>query len=181
MHILNSLSLSDLIEVIGIIVSFLTSIVAIIISVKTLKQNSKMIEDSTRPYVVVYNSLVNGGLSPIQFMIVKNFGQSAAKIVSLNITPKVNVTYSDELFANLSNQTIAPSQSYTTAFKLDDDSITLTASIVYSAGKKIYKDTFTISQKAVSDLTHPTAKPSDCREAKFILAKCFQDYLRLNL
>lgn len=124
---------------------------------------------------------MNGGLSPIQFLIVKNFGQTAAKIVSLDITPKVNFTYSDELFANLSNQTIAPGQAYTTAFKLDDDSIALTASIVYSAGKKIYKDTFIISQKAISDHMHVKSEVKDTNTAQIILAMCFQDYLRLHL
>ena len=48
------LTVSDVIEIVGIIASLITSIVAIAISVKTLKQNSRMIEDSTRPYVSVY-------------------------------------------------------------------------------------------------------------------------------
>lgn len=43
---------TDIIEIIGIIASTTVSIVAIVISVMTLKQNSKMIEESTRPYVV---------------------------------------------------------------------------------------------------------------------------------
>ena len=44
---------TDIIEIIGIIASTTVSIVAIVISVMTLKQNNKMIEESTRPYVVV--------------------------------------------------------------------------------------------------------------------------------
>lgn len=46
---LTSLSTSDIIQLLGIIASLATSIIAIIISVVSLKQNSKMIADSTRP------------------------------------------------------------------------------------------------------------------------------------
>ena len=55
------LALSDIIEIVGIIVSAIVSIVAIVISVKTLKQtqitneqNNRMLEESTRPYVTIY-------------------------------------------------------------------------------------------------------------------------------
>ena len=48
------LSPSDLIQIAGIIVSLICSLIAIAISLKTLKQNSKMIENSTRPYIGIY-------------------------------------------------------------------------------------------------------------------------------
>lgn len=49
MFICEPLTPADLIEIIGIIVSLITSVVAIGISVQTLRQNSVMIEESTRP------------------------------------------------------------------------------------------------------------------------------------
>ena len=39
---------SDIIQILGIIASFLTALVAIIISLVTMRQNSKMIEESSR-------------------------------------------------------------------------------------------------------------------------------------
>ena len=48
------LSPSDIIQICGIIASLLTSIIAIVISLVTLLQNSKMIENATRPYITIY-------------------------------------------------------------------------------------------------------------------------------
>ena len=55
MFVSQPLAPSDVIEILGIIASLITSVIAIVISVKTLHQNSQMIEESTRPYIVVYS------------------------------------------------------------------------------------------------------------------------------
>lgn len=79
----SDMCISDKIQLLGIVVSTLTSLIAIIISVRTLKQNSKMIEDSSRPYIGIY------GMSTYicnrhYYIIIKNFGQSVAHIKSLS-------------------------------------------------------------------------------------------------
>ena len=53
-NIFDSLSISDTIQLFGIIASFVTSIIAIVISVITLRQNSKMIESASRPIISLY-------------------------------------------------------------------------------------------------------------------------------
>lgn len=141
-QIFELMTVSDAIQLSGILVSLITSIVAIIISLITIRQNSRMIKNATRPYIVVYNDFVSGAGMPIQFLVIRNFGQTAATIKSLEITPKVDVMYSDELFANMANQIIAPEQSYSTAFKLKDLSTHLTVHVVYSSGKKIFSETY---------------------------------------
>ena len=65
-------TISDWIQVFGIICSLLTSVLAIIISVITLKQSNKMIEDSTRPVISIYSKYFDGKL----YIVVKNFGSS---------------------------------------------------------------------------------------------------------
>lgn len=50
----NNLSASDIIQIVGIIVSLITSIIAICISVKTLKQNSYVLQESTRGNICIY-------------------------------------------------------------------------------------------------------------------------------
>ena len=78
---LSELTVSDCIELFGIFISLITSIIAIVISIKTLKQNSKMIEDSTRPNIGVY--LASTYIRDIScYLVVKNFGQSSAFIES---------------------------------------------------------------------------------------------------
>ena len=175
------MQISDIIEIISIITTLFTSIVAIVISVKTLKQNEQMLEETTPPYIVIYNDLVNGAGMPIQFMIIKNFGQTAATITHLEITPKVTVQYSNGLFEHMDGQIIAPGQSYTTAFKLNDCSTVLTADISYSSGNKNYHETFKISQEAISDHVHSKVKVEGAIHAQEIIAGCFQDYLRSQL
>lgn len=179
-----TISTSDLIQIIGIIISLISGIIAIVISVLTLRQNNKMIENSTRPYVVIYNDLVNGAGTPIQFLIIKNFGQTAAKINSIEILPKdIDFTYSKQLFSNMSDQIIAPGQSYSTAFKLSEacSDTVLSIKINYSTDRISYSETFSISQKAISDHIHSKVKSNDISHSLEIISGSFQDYLRSKL
>ena len=70
---------SDIIQIVGILVSLLTALVAIIISLATMHQNSKMIEESSRAVISIYPQTINTG-TPMLFMVIKNFGNSPAAI-----------------------------------------------------------------------------------------------------
>ena len=59
------MQISDIIEIISIITSLFTSIVAIIISVKTLKQSEQTLEETTRPYVCVYGAVNQSWITTI--------------------------------------------------------------------------------------------------------------------
>lgn len=76
------LSVSDIIEIISIIVSTFTSIVAIFVSVKALKQNNKMLEESTRPYVSIYVESITL-CEQSSFFVIKNFGNTPAYMIIL--------------------------------------------------------------------------------------------------
>ena len=72
-------TISDWIQFIGVMVSFAVGIASIIIAVITLRQNSKMIAESTRPYIVVqferaYTSTLRC------YFVVKNYGQTLSLI-----------------------------------------------------------------------------------------------------
>lgn len=73
------MSVSDVIQLIGVLASLIIGIASIFIAVFTLRQNAKMIKDSVRPYIVIYFDVVNYG-SPHGVFILKNFGQTAAHI-----------------------------------------------------------------------------------------------------
>ena len=51
------MEVSDWINVILCILSFILAVISVITVIITLKQNSKMIKNSTRPYVVVYKNI----------------------------------------------------------------------------------------------------------------------------
>lgn len=91
---LQSLTPSDIIQIWGIITSLVVSIVAIVISIKTLRQNSEMIEESTRPNIQIYSIYINS----IAYIIIKNFGQSSCVIDTLSCDHEFS---SDETFGKL--------------------------------------------------------------------------------
>lgn len=85
-----SLAPSDVIQLIGILASLITSVIAIIISVLTLKQNSKMIDETSRPYVAIYAKTTNFQ-SPQYYLVIKNFGQTGATISSIKCSPDISL------------------------------------------------------------------------------------------
>ena len=107
------LSVSNIIEICGIAASLITGIVAIIISVKTLKQNSKMIEESTRPYITIYFQTTTVRTQRPYFVI-KNFGNTGATISSITCDydlKKCSVDSCATLFSHIANTFLAPQQS----------------------------------------------------------------------
>lgn len=160
------LTTTDIIEIIGIIIALITSIVAIVISVETLKQNSKMIEESTRPYLVIYGNSTNFQ-SPNFYLIIKNFGQSGATVQTLSCNLDLaKYSYNENYvpFSHIAGTTIAPGQSFLCnldTHKLYKEEIVLDFSITYSACNKTYIENFSINPKTYSDLVQTRASTKD--------------------
>lgn len=99
---------SDIIEIIGIIASTTVSIVAIVISLITLKQNNKMIEESTRPVISIYSRYFDGKL----YIITKNFGSTSCIIdyinSDINLTKEESQAMQGNPFERASGATIPP-------------------------------------------------------------------------
>ena len=73
---------ATIINIVLCILSFLFAMISIITVVITLKQNSKMMENSSRGYLSVYGDML--GVQPGNFyIVVKNFGHSNVLIKSL--------------------------------------------------------------------------------------------------
>lgn len=148
-NIFDSLSTSDVIQIFGIVMSFVTSIVAIVISVITLRQNSKMIEESSRPCIVIYFDFTQNG-SPIGYFVVKNFGASAAIIDSLTYSDVIReqpVSYADmpAILDGLIGNTIAPGQKVLVPFKPNEYPGGIAKfDVSYHSVKKGYDDHFEI-------------------------------------
>lgn len=73
------LTTSDIINIILTVAALSVSVVAVVISYKTLRQNTKMIEETTRPQVQIYPVFLDG----ILYIIIKNYGASEAYIDEL--------------------------------------------------------------------------------------------------
>ena len=111
------MDISDKIQLAGILLATITSIISIIISVVTLRSNSRMLKDSTRPYVSAYFDALQCGSTPRGYIIIKNFGQSAATIISIRCNDALNdsgtfgVTTAEHL-KRFENACIAPGQKF---------------------------------------------------------------------
>lgn len=104
-------STSDIIDITGILVALLCSIIAIAISLITLRQNAKMIEESTRPQIQIYPSFVDG----ILYLIIKNFGSSEAYIDEIKCShlftkeETLNDDLGSDIFSKLNGSILASS------------------------------------------------------------------------
>ena len=153
---------STIVNIILCILSFILAAVSVITVVITLKQNSKMIENSTRPYIVVYSATTNVQ-SPNYYLCVKNFGQSGAIVTSFSCDHDLkDYSYDSHYvpFKHLPNTFIAPNQSFISNVdveKLFEDPHPLTFTIGYSSGNKHYSDKFEINIEADSDLIQTRA------------------------
>lgn len=141
------LSTSDIIEILGIVATVLTSIVAICISVFTLRQNSKMLEESSRPYVTMtYEVIFNGGCTT--FFMLKNYGNSSALITSFECTSKNIDTVLSSQFQKINDLYIAPGQRFLYSFnaqKFDEEIVTF--NISYKSSVKTYSETIPLKIK----------------------------------
>lgn len=178
-----SLTTSDVIEIVGIVTSFITSIVAIVISVKTLKQNSQMIEDSSRPYIGIYGMSVHIH-QPQYYIIIKNFGQSGALITSFR--PSIDmqqISKNDGFipFSHFEGVSIMPGQSFRTAIDFDKVSSLglsyIIFDVTYSCGKRTYSDSIQLKVDAnLGNLeSHQTPKSTDLGKNVSVLSETLQD------
>lgn len=103
-------------------VSLITALVAIVISVLTLKQNSKMIESSTRPYIGIY--LASTYIRDVNcYLVIKNFGQSSAFIESFSYDFDLKNTCDAPdycPFKSIESSTLMPQQSNKSTIELKE-------------------------------------------------------------
>lgn len=176
------LSLSDIIDIAGIIAAFATSIIAIIISVKTLQQNSKAIEESSRAVISVYSQEINTG-SPMFYIVVKNFGHSMAVIQKFDYDYDFSDCYyksaSKDYLQELIGSSIAPGQSRICRIDYSKIQRPVTFSLTYTSIGKVYSDTFTVDLKA--GVAMPTSKTATENRELHAISYTLQEILQKNL
>lgn len=177
------LTVSDIIEIVGIIASLMTSIVAIVISIKALKQNSKMIEESTRPYVSIYFQ----PLFDTDYLILKNFGNSTAKITSFHTNVDFHICLENDThlpFSHICNTYLHPGERILSPIdnvhKLYKKYDFLKFDICYKSSGKSYTEHIEINMCSLADHAsiRTTVKPEN---AEKIIAETLQDIAEILL
>lgn len=183
-ELIKILTVSDWIDLFGIITSLIVSIVAIVISVITIRQNNQMIEESTRPYIVVCGKTANCS-SPKFYLVVKNYGTSGAVITKFKCNydlKELSIREKYCPFEHIQGTFIAPNQSFITNLdkvNLFAEDRILKFDIEYKLNKKTYSDHFEIPIKAFVELIQ-TRTATQGQELK-VISYALQDLVEKQL
>ena len=101
------MDIAIVVNIILSVLSFALAAISVITVVITLRQNNKMLEADSRPYVVAY--LVYQEAPSHIYLCIKNFGQTSAVVNSLKIEPELSLHQktSNEL---MNDTMLAPNQ-----------------------------------------------------------------------
>ncbi|HFJ9474194.1 TPA: hypothetical protein ACGW68_001126 [Bacillus cereus] len=183
---MDNINISNLVQIISPIVGIGTSIVAIIISVISLKVTRSSIEEANRPYVVVYREYIQVLSNIHEYVVIKNFGKSGATIDSITFEP----TYLDdmrgkEIFKNTRDTFIAPGQSISTVVSINpfagERNDKIKATIKYHTDKKEYQEIIALSEGILEDMTFTKSRPSKGKSIEEIMTKATEEILRRRL
>lgn len=119
------------IESISAAISAAVAVIAVIISVVTLRQNNKMIYEANKPVIEMYIFGIDVH-SIHKYLVIKNFGKTSARIKSLSFSKDLDIYNNDLKLNSLIGTSIAPNQSFVTVY---DTNFTdkLTATISYTS------------------------------------------------
>jgi len=145
------ITITDWIQAISAVIGLITSITAVVISVKSLKLTEKSILNANRPYVTMYVETIDT-IYFSKHLVIKNFGKTSAKIKSLDFTSELDEFNKDNQMQSLVKGMIAPNQKFTTSLKNDFNKI-INAEITYlDLNGKEYKEIISIKTDMSKDL-----------------------------
>lgn len=152
-----SLVASDQIQLIGIIVSLIVGIVSIVIAICTLRQNHKMLEESSRPYITI--SCGTTFFRELRvYMILKNFGSCGARITRFKTDFDLEQIELDESghppFSNVEGTYLAPGQSIEFIIDQKKAPFVMRFFIEYESATKSYSDEIAIDQSVFINQMH---------------------------
>lgn len=179
---ITKLTPSDIIQILGIIASFLTALVAIIIFLVTMRQNSKMIEESSRAIISIYPQSINTG-TPMLFIVIKNFGNSPAIIhkfdYDFDFTDCYKFRSERDYLKDFVGSTLAPGQSRICGLDYTKLTRPVTFSLEYQSGSKKYRETFTVDLQAGVNI--PVPKTATSGKELHTISYTLQEMLQKNL
>lgn len=178
----SSLTPSDWVQISGIILSTTVGFIAILISIFTLRQSNKMIEESSRPIVSVYTNTFNPGM-PMFYLVVKNYGQSSAQMLEFKTDFDFSNCYgihnSKNYIEDLSKCLIAPGQSKTCYLDFTKINRPVRFSIKYKSAVKTYREEFVLDLTAAASL--PVLKYATKDKELLSISYSLQEMILKNL
>lgn len=177
------MDVSTIVNIILCVLSFILAVVSVVTVVITLRQNNRMIEESTRPFISVYTDEINTG-NPFFYLVVKNFGKSTAYITKFEYDFDFNGCYKiwndKDYLQQLNNAVLAPGQSRSCTLDYQRINKAVTFTLEYHSGaKKTYSDKFTMDLKA--GVSMPYGKVATEGKELRTISYALQEMLQKNL
>lgn len=149
------------------------SIVALVLSVIAIRQTNKSIRNANRAYISVTSEFIDIIGDPTEYLVIKNFGKSAATIDKITISPKMSGMsrkFQHDYFENTAGTSLAPNQALTflyseNVFSDNYDQENLSIHVDYHDSISKYSEDFIINNEMIQDLSF--SKP----EAQFSIQK----------
>lgn len=104
--------LTDWIQTIAIVLSLIISVIAILQTNKSIRMTEKYNHDANRPYITIYIEFIAATYFE-KYIVVKNFGNSAAKILEITVDGIPEGNLIDVSLSSLNGSQIAPNQKFT--------------------------------------------------------------------
>lgn len=150
---------SIVIDIISIIASTILSVIAIVISIKTLKQSNEAIIESSRANIVFY--IEKSKYKILHTLVMKNFGNSTGRIISISTTPKIDwskTKMSDiptKSITNFNNIFLVPNQSIKSDFDFRDfKTNVINVCLKYETLGKQYIENYNLTLDVTKNITH---------------------------
>ena len=182
------MDIAMIVNIIFSVLSFLLATISVVTVVITLKQNNKMLESDSRPYVVAY-LVYQEDPSHIYFCL-KNFGKTSAIVKSLNITPVFSL-YKKTCNELIDNTMLAPNQQLHFLVSNDDKekiinenekNFFVVAEYEDCCTGKIYKDSYNMNMEYITtvlSVQHNKSKLTPEQNSLFNIERIL-DYTKNN-
>lgn len=160
--------ISDWIQVIAICISLFVSVISILQTRKSIKMTEKSVYDANRPYVSVFVETFDTVYFE-KYLVIKNFGQTAAKILELEFQTKLDSSNEQFKLQSLVGGTIAPGQKFTSSLDSDFNDLVVVSFSYQDMDGNIYHEQVDVKTDMSKQLLwHSQTKSSDSNEATAI-------------
>lgn len=175
-------STTNLIELAITATGLLISLIAIWQSRVSIGLTRESIQEANRPVVVVYLDYTYTVSSLKEYLVIKNYGKTAATIDLIEISPDIKILKDSSIFSQSIPFILAPNQVFSTilrtnALGLDNEKI-YNGKISYHDSIKTYENTFKLNQNLVKDMKFSLTKPSKNKSVQQILSATSEEMIR---
>ncbi len=182
-YILSKTNITDKIQIISTIVTAIGIIVSFIISIITLRQNNKFKREETRANIICYIEHISKTSN--SYIVIKNLGNSVGKVLRVTLDKNIDLNkilgINSKKYKNIfqrENYILAPNQKISSWYNfIDHDVEDFTVTIEYETLGKKYKESFLLSSKYIHSVIS-TDKSNSSHDATQKLLNNINESLR---